>query len=186
MTPTPAFTVWSNFYVITGSSAAALTGLMFVVVTLTDRARTQAMRQQGLAAFSTPTVVHLAAAFFVSAIVSAPWPAPMNAGVVLGLAGLAGIVYVARAIQRMLGMRARYEPDLEDWLWFAVLPLVSYVAIATTALLLMIFPQKALFALGGAVLLLIFIGIHNAWDLVTFVAIMQLEEQENADDKPPA
>mgnify|MGYP001252826337 CR=1 FL=1 len=27
-------TAWSNFYVITGSSAAALTGLMFVVITL--------------------------------------------------------------------------------------------------------------------------------------------------------
>jgi len=25
---------WSNYYVITGSSAAALTGLMFVVITL--------------------------------------------------------------------------------------------------------------------------------------------------------
>ncbi len=63
----PLFTAWSNFYIITGSSAAALTGLMFVVISLATGSRF--VRQAGdsnagFATFSTPTVVHFCAAFF--------------------------------------------------------------------------------------------------------------------------
>ena len=36
----PLIDGWENFYVIVGSSAAALTGLMFVVITLTAEMRT--------------------------------------------------------------------------------------------------------------------------------------------------
>ena len=46
---------WESFYVIVGSSAAALTGLMFVVVTLLADSRRQ--RSGGaLDAFATPTL----------------------------------------------------------------------------------------------------------------------------------
>ena len=37
-------------------------------------------------------------------------------------------------------------------------------------------PTQALFALAGANLLLIFIGIHNAWDVVTYIAIQLPED----------
>ena len=38
-------TPWSNFYVIAGSSAGALTGLMFVVITLIADRRAQSTMQ---------------------------------------------------------------------------------------------------------------------------------------------
>src|SRR5437762_4327534 len=76
-------TTWQNFYVIIGSSAAALTGLMFVVITLIAGAQVRG----SIAAFGTPTVVHFCAALLVAAILSAPWPALWNAGLLLGLCG---------------------------------------------------------------------------------------------------
>jgi hypothetical protein len=57
---------WQNFYVITGSAAAALTGLVFVVITLIAGARVRGSSET-LGTFSTPNVVH-----FGAAILSAP------------------------------------------------------------------------------------------------------------------
>ncbi len=84
---------WQNFYVIIGSAAATLTGLMFVVSTLIAgvRVRVSSTRTSGgIAAFSTPNVVHFCAALLVAAILSAPWQALWNAGLLLGLSGLGG------------------------------------------------------------------------------------------------
>jgi hypothetical protein len=160
---------WANFYVITGSSAAALTGLMFVVITLVagDRSRTT---QEGVATFSTPTVVHFCAALLLSAFLSAPWRSLVHAAAVLSLTGLCGIVYVSRVILRTQRLTA-YRAGIDDWVWFAVLPSIGYVTTVAAAMLLPRVPREALFALAGATLLLIFIGIHNAWDVVTYIAV---------------
>jgi hypothetical protein len=178
------FAPWSNFYVITGSSAAALTGLMFVVVTLIDREPRPGWRD-GLRTFSTPTVVHLGTGFLVSAIASAPWPSVFIVSGVLGLVALAGMFYGAGVCSRMLKLRSssEYRPDAEDWIWFAVLPFVSYVSIGLTAILLLFVSGKALFALAAAVLLFIFIGIHNAWDIVTFIAIVQRAPDDSKEEQ---
>ena len=173
------FAVWSNFYIITGSSAAALTGLMFVVISLTTGSRLVRKAGEagaGFAVFSTPTVVHFCAAFFISGILSAPWWGLLPADILIGLTGLAGIVYVARAIYAAQCLTS-YKLDLEDWVWFAVFPLVAYGAIVATAIMLPAYAPTALFVLAGATLLLIFIGIRNAWDIVTYLAADQIQNQ---------
>jgi len=70
---------WESFYVIIGSSAAALTGLQFVVIALVAESRTRSTSRE-IAAFGTPTIVHFCAVLLVSAILSAPWRALTNAG----------------------------------------------------------------------------------------------------------
>src|SRR6478736_1554116 len=86
-------TRWANFYVITGSAAAALTGLQFVVITLgADRSRGNAETNR---AFGTPTIVHFGTVLLISAIMSAPWPSLLGVACVLGLCGVAGLVYAA-------------------------------------------------------------------------------------------
>lgn len=161
---------WSNFYIMTGSAAGGLTGLMFVVITLVTGVERLRTNRDGLSTFSTPTVVHFGAALLVSAILSAPWHSLLSPATLLGLAGLYGIVYVLRIMNRT-GRLTEYKPDLEDWVCYTVLPLVAYSAILAGAIALFAMPVKALFALGGGALLLIFIGIRNAWDIVTYIAI---------------
>jgi hypothetical protein len=166
-------TAWESFYVIMGSSAAALTGLMFVVITLMAEPRARSS-SHGVAAFGTPTVVHFCAALLVSAILSAPWQALLLAGLVLGLSGLAGVTYAAIAVRRMRRSTG-YRPDLEDWLWYAAFPLVAYTALVVAAMMLPSSPEPALFGVGAVTVLLLFIGIRNAWDAVTYLAVERLQ-----------
>ncbi|WP_338247292.1 hypothetical protein [Dictyobacter halimunensis] len=59
---------------------------------------------------------------------------------------------------------------LEDWLWHMIIPFVSYTALIVAAILLFNQPVPALFCIGAVTLLLLFIGIHNAWDNLTYIA----------------
>jgi hypothetical protein len=161
---------WSSFYVMTGSAAAALTGLMFIVITLMTVRELRRDAHDGIAAFSTPTVIHFCAVLLVSAIFVAPWRSLGPAGGAVGIIGLYGIIYVLRAILRARRL-STYTADLEDWTWYTIAPLVAYGGICVGAISLAALPERALFEVAGAVVLLIFVGIRNAWDLVTYIVI---------------
>jgi hypothetical protein len=162
---------WSNFYVMTGSSAAALTGLMFVVITLvTARSQPSPTNRDGISTFSTPTVMDFAAVLIVSAILVAPWHSLVFPGVCVALIGLWGLGYIFGVMLRTKRF-TQYRADLEDWIWYTVLPLVAFAVILGGAIALELAAVKGLFAIGGGLVLLILIGIRNAWDVVTFLAI---------------
>src|SRR6266536_244315 len=169
---------WQNFYVIIGSAAATLTGLMFVVATLIAGVRVRVSSpSEAFATFNTPNVVHFCLALLVAAILSAPWQALWNAGLLLGLAGLGGVTYAVNIVLRAR-RQADYQLVVEDWLWYTAFPLVSYIAFVVAAILLSVNAAPALFVIAAATLLLLFTGIHNAWDTVTYVAIY-LSQPEN-------
>src|SRR5881398_1465274 len=92
---------WENFYVIVGSSAGALIGLQFVVMTLlADMPLARSDAQAG-EAFGTPNVVHFGVVLLLSAIVSAPWHDITIVAVLWALVGLGGVVYAAIVARRM-------------------------------------------------------------------------------------
>ena len=178
----PALSAWESFYVIVGSSAAALTGLQFVVIALTAESRERASPET-IAAFGTPTVVHFCGALLVSAILSSPWPTLSSAAVVLGACGVAGVGYVA-VVNRRAHRQSGYRPVFEDWLWHVALPFAAYGALLAAAVALGRYAATALFMVAAAALLLLFIGIHNAWDTVTYIALRRLgvrEEEREAE-----
>ncbi|MFL5589548.1 MAG: hypothetical protein ACJ8DI_18125 [Ktedonobacteraceae bacterium] len=169
---------WQNFYVIIGSAAATLTGLMFVVVTLIAGVRGRVpSSSEAFTTFNTPNVLHFCLALLVAAVLSAPWQALWQAGVLLGLVGLGGATYVIIVLRRVR-RQIDYQPVLEDWLFHTVFPLVSYTALVVAAILLPGYPAPILFVIAAATVLLLFIGIHNAWDNVTYIAI-DLNQPEN-------
>ncbi len=169
-TASSVLTPWSTFYILVGSAAAALTGLMFVVITLIMGTERLQRAPDGISAFSTPTVVHFGAALFVSAMLTAPWRSLVYPATLLGLAGICSVVYVLRVMGRTKRLTV-YNPDVEDWVWYTILPLVAYCVILAGAIMLFAIPVQGLFALGGGATLLVFIGIRNAWDIVTYIAI---------------
>jgi hypothetical protein len=173
-TPSPLLAAWSSFYIMTGSSAAALTGLMFVVITLmTGRSQRVEDAYAGVSTFSTPTVMHFVAAFLISAVLVAPWHSLVHAGAAAALIGLVGIAYILRVMHRTRRLTI-YTADVEDWMWYTMLPLVAYGGISASATALVDIPVRALFVLAAGVVLLISIGIRNAWDVVTYLAIQGL------------
>jgi len=157
---------WDSFYVIVGSAAGALIGLQFVVMTLIAE-RPPVRAAEAGAAFATPTIVHFGSVLLVSALLRAPWHSVTPLAALWGLVGLGGLVYTAIVARRMR-VQTTYRPDFEDWLFHALLPPTGYAILALSAFAAPSHMREALFVVGIAALLLLFIGIHNAWDAVAY------------------
>jgi hypothetical protein len=170
---TTALSAWESFYVIIGSSGGALIGLQFVVITLiADRRR--GSHDGALSAFGTPTVVHLAGALVVSAIMSVPWPSMATLSAILGVCGVVGVSYATIVLVRARRQTA-YEPVWEDWFWYVTLPGIVYVALAVAAVSLRAHTAIGLFGIAAVALALLLVGIHNAWDTVTHLVVSDTE-----------
>ena len=160
------FAGWESFYVIVGSSAGALIGLQFVVMTLV--AERLKPSQETTDAFATPSVIHFAGVLLLSALLSAPWHGVGPIAVLWGLAGLGGIAYTI-IVARRLRTQNQYKPVFEDWLCHVDLPFAAYAILVGSAFGARWYLRTVLFCVGAAALLLLFVGIHNAWDAATYV-----------------
>jgi hypothetical protein len=173
MVANDTLSLWQNFYIIVGSSAGALTGLQFVVMALVAEIPGRADARE-IDAFGTPTIVHFCAVLLVSAILSAPWPELWEAASIIGLCGVLGIGYTLIVIRRAR-QTTNYKPQLEDWIWHAALPLIAYMTLLVAAVTIPLRHVAAFFGIAAYALLLLFVGIHNAWDTVTYVAVVMLQ-----------
>jgi hypothetical protein len=178
-----ALSEWNNFYVIVGSSTGALIGLQFVALTLVAQrpARDPQTLQNASSAFATPTIIHFSSVLLVSGILSAPWRAVTNAAIAWGIVGACGVVYQLIVVRRMT-RQTSYQPIFEDWLFHFVLPVAAYATLAISAPFAHTHARGTLFAVAGAVLALLFSGIHNAWDAVTYhiFTVRPREREETA------
>jgi len=166
----PLLITWGNFYAIIGTAAATLTGLMFVVVTLSAGLRRQGAGSETMGAFSTPNVVHFCIALLIAALLSAPWSGLAIPDLLLGLIGLSGTIYISIVLRRFTRQRT-YKPVLEDWAWHIVIPFVCYTALFVAAVVLLSSPVLAMFFIGAVTVLFLFIGIHNSWDTITYITV---------------
>ena len=164
----PSLAEWGNFYVITGSAGAALTGLQFVVIALRSEADAKAP-EEAVRAFGTPTILHFCAALLVAAVMSIPGENAASLALCMAAAGIGGLALSVRVVA-LTRRQSAYTPVLEDWVWHVALPLVAYAALVLAAVVLLRRPAAALDLIAGASLLLLFIGIHNAWDSAVWIA----------------
>jgi hypothetical protein len=167
-----ALSGWENFYVIVGSSAGALIGLQFVVITLIADMPAVKDAERAGSAFATPTIIHFGAVLLLSAVISAPWHGIAGPAILWGAFGLVGLVYVVIVARRMRAQTA-YLPQFEDKLFHALLPFAAYATLAGSAYAARSNVSGALFAVAAAALLLLLIGIHNAWDAVTYHVLVK-------------
>ena len=162
----PEFVEWESFYVIVGAAAGTLIGLQFVVLTLIAERPPIRGAADASAAFVTPTIIHFATTLLLSALVRVPWQAIFPAAVLWGLPGLGGLAYIVIVARRMR-LQAAYKPHFEDWLFHVLLPIAAYAILIVSAIDAPSHTRQALFGVGASALLL-FIGIHNAWDSVAY------------------
>jgi len=178
--PISPFAAWESFYVIVGSSAAALTGLQFVVIVL--GAERRASSTHATSAFGTPTIVHFCAVLLNSAILSAPSRGLSTAALTIGAFALLGVAYAPVVMVRALRQKV-YKLVLEDWIWHIVLPFAAYAALLVSSIFLAGDPEPCLFVIAATALLLLFVGIHNAWDAVTYIVIQKSDTRPDDDDR---
>ncbi len=157
---------WHDFYVIVGGAAAGLTGLMFIVVSLGPPGIVY-RASRGVRAFVTPTVVFFASVLVVAAVMATPTLGPATVAVALAVGSIGMLVY----LWSVEGHKQWRENNLDrlDWLWYIALPIVSYVATLAAAGAIFMRVAIGLELLGGAMLFLLVIAIHNAWDLVLWM-----------------
>jgi hypothetical protein len=169
----PELAEWDNFCLIVGGAAGALIGLQFIVVTLIAERPPLRIAEAG-AAFGSPTVVHFASALLLAALLGAPWHAITPLAALWCFVGVAGIVYTGVVAQRMR-RQTTYRPEFEDWAFHAALPLLAYAMLVLSAFPASSHTHEALFGVAAAALLLLFVGIHNAWDAIAYHVFVNLQ-----------
>ena len=171
-------TEWRTFYGLLGSAAGALTGLQFGTMALiADMPVTPGDSDAG-ETFATPTVVHFTTALVLAAILSAPWYGIAPPAILWGLTGVLGLAYVGYVVRR-IRVGVAYQPVLEDWCFHVVLPALAYATLAGSAAAAPAHPRASLFAVAAAALLLLLIGIHNAWDNVTYLVLKKRTQTQH-------
>ncbi len=160
---------WATFYVIVGPSGAALIGMQFVVMTLVA-GRSQRPTEDALKAFATPTIVHLTGVLIVSALMTVPWRSPVVVAAGLAGCGIAGVAYSLIVIRRV-HQQKDYPPVWQDWIWYSASPCAAYAALEFGAALMRSDMPMALSVTAAAVVGLLLVAIHNAWDTVTHIVV---------------
>jgi hypothetical protein len=161
---------WHDFYVLVGTASATLVGLMFVAVSIGTTIFNEDHRA-AMTAFITPTVMHFAAVLFACLLAAMPSHTWYTLGGLLGAGALGGSVYSGRLVGQMI-VRRRFKIDLEDGLFYALLPLAGY-ALALIAAVLLFTRSAAVSAdfIAAAVLILLLTAIRNAWDMMVWIVI---------------
>jgi hypothetical protein len=166
---------WENFYVIAGTSAAGLTGLTFVVIALASEANM--MRLSGLRAFITPIVIHFGSVLWIASILSIPGHTALSLAISMAITGLGLTLYSVATIYRMYANIRLYAPAIEDWIFNASLPLMCCLALLVAGALVLHHSVWALYIIGVVTLAMLFIGVHNAWDLAVWITVERPTKQ---------
>ena len=163
------FQGWENFYLIIGPSAAALIGLMFVVVTL-SQGRDSQQYENGKHFYTSPIVWHLGVVLGLSAAAVAPPVTPVMFGVAVVILASIGIVFGLRSAIGIARHRLTGADTMFDTWFYGILPTLTYVALGASAVAMIIGRAWAETAVAASLIALLMVSIHAEWDLVTFLA----------------
>jgi len=173
---------WDNFYVILGSAAAALLGLTFVVIALIAERRAN---PAGMAGYITPTVVHFGTVLGLSCFASVPHQNVVGLSLGFGATATGLLIYTGAITASMRRFAQQYVPVLEDWIWHVILPAAVYCVLLAMAFLLWREPRESMYGVASALLLLLFVGIHNSWDVAVSITAQQKKDEEKARGEAP-
>ncbi|HZZ90026.1 MAG TPA: hypothetical protein VFE13_16985 [Caulobacteraceae bacterium] len=164
------FEGWSDYYVLLGTAAAGLIGLLFVVVTLTANfERSRALWASGI--YMSPVVASFALVLSTSALTLVPGVTPPAFASLLAIVAMLGLAAAARTC---LGIRKLSRSDAPPhWsdLWgYGFGPALTYFALEGVAVAMWRQAGWALYLLAALLLILLLNAIRNAWDLISWMA----------------
>jgi hypothetical protein len=159
---------WRDFYVMIGTASGAIVGASFIVASLASGVKE---RNLGMRGFISPTAVHLASVLVGSAILSVPKIPPLAVALLLGTGGLAGLSYGIIVVTRIWSLKL----GMEDWCFYALLPVLAYAALLGASVMIVLKIDDPLYVLAAAFVLLLIVGIRNAWDMATFLIMRERE-----------
>jgi len=181
-----ALVPWQNFYLLTGTSAATLTGLMFIAVTFGASMATKATAESARA-FLDPPYRHFLQIIVTACLLMIPTlGATVLGAVLIGIAAfrLGGLTWIFR--QYLSAHRTHGDLEASDWVLAIVLPLVCHTLLFATGAGFLLREPLALTGLAVVVLGLLVTGIHGAWELLVWMAlVVTARRQEEAGPPGP-
>jgi hypothetical protein len=176
------FENWGEFYLLAGSAAAVLIGLIFVVVTLmSDRPRSSVLAGSRL--YMGPVVLHVSFVLALSAAALTPGIGGREFAIVAGIVALWGL---GRGVMSVSGIRALSggddAPHWTDGWFYGVMPCLLYLALGAVAIAFWSGRDWAVYGAAGVITGLLLISVRNEWDLVTWLAPRPDEKGDGAGD----
>lgn len=172
------FHAWEDFFLLVGTAAGGLIGLLFVVSTLTAGAQS-GRAQRGAKLFMTPCVFHFAVIMSISAAAMVPIATSQAVGAVLTTAAFVGLIYMARIMSSL--RKGDATEHWTDFWYYGAAPFACYMGLAAIAAGVWFNVRIAPASVGTFLLVLLLLGIRNAWDLVTWIAPRVEEIKAEAD-----
>jgi hypothetical protein len=126
--------------------------------------------------YITPTIVHFGTVLALSAYMSIPHQTIVSLSAGLAICGTGGVVYAAVIANNLHRFAAQYVPVAEDWVWHVILPTLDYATLLGVAFLIWYRMQLALYCGAAVLTLLLFIGIHNAFDVAVSVTAQKQKD----------
>jgi hypothetical protein len=160
---------WHDFYLLVGTASATLVGLMFVAASIGSSFFNEQHRAP-MKAFITPTVANFAAVLFTCLLLTIPTHSWRTLGGLLGAGGLAGSIYCGSLLVQIV-FRHRFNVDLSDRLFYALLPALGYLLVLISAVLLIMQSAASANLIAAALLTLLLAGIRNAWDMTVWIVL---------------
>jgi hypothetical protein len=167
--PTLPLAEWRDFYVMIGTAAGVIVGATFVVASLASGLE---KREIGMRGFITPTAVHLGSVLVGSALLAVPTLTPPALVIILGAGGIAGALYGIKVAVRIRTMNL----DLSDTAFYMALPILAYVAMVAAAAMVFRHTGPAFETLAASYVLLLIVGMRNAWDMANFMITRRAEK----------
>lgn len=173
---------WETFYLLLGTAGATLAGLIFVAVTVAERI-TDRERVSILRAHLDPALLALLLVVILSACLLIPHLTRPVLAALLLMAGTGTLGYMG-VVLRSLHRGQDIHWDASDWTWYAAAPLLGGTLLLISGVLTLTAQAHAATTLTGVTLLLLLImGVRNAWDLVTFSVKVNAPDPDRTDDK---
>jgi hypothetical protein len=157
---------WHEFYLLTGTAAAALVALLFVAASI-GAGYLSPERAAASRVFISPVVFHFTSILFLSLVILVPAHAHLPPALLIGVNGGIGAVGSVVIFKRVMSDN---RADWIDRIAYGAAPVIAYAGAFLAAVLL---TRKSVFAgdvLAAPVVLLLLANIRNAWDLTLAMA----------------
>ena len=161
------FEHWGEFFLLIGSAAAVLIGLIFVVISLMqDRSRTSVLTGSKL--YMGPIVLGVS---FVLALSAAALTPGMDAQTYAAIAAVIAVWGLVRGVMSIVGIQQLHgEVHWSDVWFYGVIPTALYLAMGAVAMAFWSGWSWAEDGLAAVITAGLLIAIRNEWDLITWIA----------------
>jgi hypothetical protein len=173
---------WHDFYVLVGTASATLVGLMFVAASIGANVFNQD-KQPAMSAFIGSTVVNFSTVLFICILAAIPSHTFATLGGLIVAAGLAGLIYSGR-IWVQIFIRRSFAVDMMDRLFYGTVPVLGYLLVTIAGVMLLVRSTASPEVVAAALITLLLAGIHNAWDMMSWIVIRTSATPANPPSPP--